>query len=444
MNPPPPPPFQHLPPAPPAPRKGLEAGWIVLIVVGAVVAVLAALGVMAMPYYERIQKMAQEMKSGQMKPKLPPPPPLTEAQKQGLVEFGEELAEVLNQQDVAKLAGMVDNEEFSSRVFDNLPAGLPNQGAIRSGFMKGIQQRKGGWLWNLVGGDLRFLRARERQGFPAVVLRVKTPEGAVSYVDLMVRPQGEGFQIMDMFNYIFATTASEESRNMLGVMLSKNSGSSLAALFGMPRLDPRTGDLLVKINEASRAGKVEEVLSICEGLPPELKTQRSFFIIRLQALMNLSASSKHDEQYKEALRAAPDILGKESSTDLLMVDLLFMENDFKGAEECIKRVEAVVGGDPYLKFLRGGALMKMKDYDGVLKLADEAAREEPQMAELVDLRLAAYMAQKNYKAAVDELRAFKRNFGQVLDRKALSDEAQYAGLLASPEFAAWEKEAAQP
>ena len=66
------------------------------------------------------------------------------------------------------------------------------------------------------------------------------------------------------------------------------------------------------------------------------------------------------------------------------------------------------------------------------------------MADIVDLRLAAHMARRDFKAAVDELRAFKRNFGPVLDRKALADDPQYAELLTSPEFVAWEKEIAKP
>jgi hypothetical protein len=444
MNPPElPPPFPQMTRAPMVPRKGIGTGWIVLIIVGGVVVLGAVLAALAIPTYQRIQRMAQEMKK-QPPPALQPPPPLNEAQKQALVVFGNELAEALSQKDAAKVMAMQDSEGFSARVFDRLLAGFPDQAEMRRGFIKGIEQREGGWLWSAMSGDVHFLRTRERLGYPAVLLRIKTAEGAVSYVDLMVRPEGEGFRIVDMFNYIFASTASEESRNVLAVMLSKSAGSGLAAMLGIPKMDERNGKLLMSINEASRAGNMAEVLRICDSLPPELKTERIFFIIRLQALMTLNTSSKYDEQYKEALRAAPEILGKDSTTDLLMVDLLFMDNDFKGADDCLKRLEVIIGGDPYLKFLRGGARIQMKDYVGALELADQAAKEDPQMADIVDLRLAAHMARRDFKAAVDELRAFKRNFGPVLDRKALADDPQYAELLTSPEFVAWEKEVAKP
>ncbi len=375
---------------------------------------------------------------------LQPPPPLNEAQKERLVVFGNELAEALSQKDAAKVMAMQDSEGFCTRVFEKIPAGMPNVADMRRGFMNGIKQREGGWLWSAMSGEVHFLRLRERVGYPAVLLRIKTPEGAVSYVDALVKPEGDGFRVVDMFNYIFASTASEESRNVLAVMLSKSAGGGLAALLGTLHLDEKNAEILVSINEATRAGNMVEVLRICDGLPAKLKTQRTFFLLRLQALMAVNTTGKYDEQYKEALRAAPEILGKDSTTDLLMVDLLFMDNDFKGADDCLKRLNDIIGGDPYLTFLRGGAHMQMKDYAGVLALADQVAKEDPTMAEVVDLRLAVHLARKDYKALVDEMRAFKSKFGAVLDRKALADDPEYAEFLKSPEFAGWEKELAKP
>ncbi|WP_395744022.1 tetratricopeptide repeat protein [Prosthecobacter sp.] len=436
-----PPPMVPLPPVPP--RKGMGAGWIVLIIVGAVVAVCAVLAALALPAYQRIQRMAEEMKQKESQA-VQAPVPLTEAQKTALVQFGNDLADALSEKNGARVLAMQDAEGFCARVFEKIPSGIPNRADMRRGFMNGIQKRDGGWLWSAMSGDVHFLRTRERLGFPAVLLRIKTPEGAVSYVDILVRPEGGGFRIVDMFNYIFATTASEESRNVLAAMLSKSGGSGLSALLGTPHLDEKTAGFFVRINDATRTGNMAEVLRICDSLPPELKTQRIFFIVRLQALMALSSTAKLDQQYKEALRAAPDILGKDSTTDLLMVDLLFMENDFKGAEECLKRLDKIIGGDPYVKFLRAAARLQAKDYAGALEMANEAGKEDPEMADVVDLRLAVYLAQKDFKAVVNELREFKRNFGQVLDRKALTGEPQYAEFLTSPEFAAWEKEAAQP
>ncbi|MCB1275174.1 hypothetical protein [Prosthecobacter sp.] len=428
-------------PAPP--RKGMGAGMIVLIVVVIVVLLVAVLAALAIPGYQRIQKMAEEIKH-QQSAAFTSPPPLTAPQKEALGRFGNELAEALGKKDMAKVMALQNGEALAARVFGKLPAGIPNSAEMRRGFLEGIKKRDGGWMWSVIGNEVKFLRIRERNGFPAVLLRVKSAEGAVNYVDVLAMPEGGSFRAVDMFNYVFATMVSEESRNALAAMVSKSVGGGFAAMLGIPKMDESAVDYLSRINDATRAGNMMEVLRICDGMPQALKTQRIFFILRLQALMVLSSSAELEPQYKEALRAAPDILGKDSTTDLLMVDLLFMENDLKGAEECLKRVDAVVGGDPYLKFLRGGARLQMKDYAGALELASQVAREDPKMVDVIDLRLSVHLALKDFKGVADDLRVFKRDFGHVLDRNALAGDPAYAEFLASPEFAAWEKEIAVP
>lgn len=443
------PPPNRVPPMAPPPRVGMSFGKIILIVVGVVVLVVAGLAVFIGANFERIQEVARKAKaSGQPIVAAKPPPPLTPEQQTALAQYGKDLAQAFTDKESDAVKARLDNNALADRVFENLPP-VRDAADMRAGFIKGASNRPGGWLWTLMEGEVVFLRTRERLGFPAVLLRMKTEDGAINYVDVIVRPEGAGFKAVDAFNYVFATTVSEDARNVLAVMTSgSGGGGGLAAMLGIPqmRMNKEVMSRFEAINKARQAGDAAEIVRICDALPAELKTQRMFFIIRLQALMALSSSDspKIEEDYKQALRAAPDIVGKDSTTDLLMVDLLFMEKDFQGADDCLKRVEAVVGGDPYLKFLRGNARLQMKDYPGTLALADEASKEDPQMAEVVDLRLGVHLGRKDHKAVLEELRAFKKNFDAVIDRAAMADNDVYKDFLASPEFAMWEKELAAP
>lgn len=426
------------------PRAGMGVGKIIIMVVALAVAGLA---VFIGANFQRIQEAARKA-GGQPPVAAEPPPPLTPVQQAALVQYGKDLAQAFTDKDSDAVKAWLDNNGLADRVFATL-APLRDAAEMRAGFIKGASSRPGGWLWTLMEGEVVFLRTRQRLGFPAVLLRMKSDEGAVNYVDVIVRPDGVSFKAVDAFNYVFATTVSEEARNVFAVMSSgTGGGGGLAAMLGIPqlRVNKEVMGHFEAINKARQAGNPAEIVRICDALPAELKTQRMFFIIRLQALMALSSSgsTKVDEDYKQALRAAPDIVGKDSATDLLMVDLLFMENDFQGADDCLKRVEAVVGGDPYLKFLRGNARLQMKDYPGTLALADEAAKEDPKMAEIVDLRLGVHLGRKDNKAMLEELRAFKKNFGATLDRAAMAGNEVYKDFLASPEFAIWEKEIAAP
>ncbi len=262
---------------------------------------------------------------------------------------------------------------------------------------------------------------------------------------MLARPDGAGFKAVDTFNYIFASTVSEDSRQLLASMMSKSGGGGLASMFGIPQMDKEVMAHMEPMSEAVRAGKSAEVLRLYDALPVRFRTERLFFIMRMQALMALSSAgdAKIDEEYKAALRAAPQILGQDSTSDLLMVDLLFLEKDFQGADDCLQRVDKVIGGDPYLTYLRAGARLQMKDYASALALADEAQKAEPTLNEAVDMRISVHLERKDHKAVVQEFRTFRKDQGITLDREALADDENYKDFLTSPEFLAWEKEVAK-
>lgn len=439
-----PPPFPSQPPALTTPRRSLGLAKVVLIVLAVLLVLVGSAALfsgLAVPAFRQIQGKAHEIT--QMREIITPPLlPLTAEQNTALEQFGRELAQALTDKDNDKLMALQDIGALAARVFEK----LPQSAAMRRGFMDSISKDPAGLLKSLFDGEAVFLRVRERHDFPAALVRIKTEDGAVSYADILVSPHATGFKAVDVFDYICATLISEDFRNIFATMVSKSAGGTLAAILGMPKMDDTVSAHIDRIVKAAQEGDMHAVLRICEGLPSELQTQRYFFIMRLKALTALSStgSEKIDRQYRDVLHACPDILGKESSTDLLMCDLLFMENNFQGAEECVKRMEKVVGGDSYLTWLRGGIRLQMKDYEGTLALANQAQREDPTMAEAADLRISVHLERKDFKAAVGELRNFKRDFDAVLDREALSDDEVYKELLASPEFAAWEKEIAVP
>lgn len=440
-----PPPLPNPPPALPPQRKGMGTGVIVLIVVGAVVLLLAVLAALAVPAFQQLQKLAEETKAKQAKA-AQPPPPLTAEQKEALQVFGDALAEALTDGDDAKVKSLLDPDGLADRVFDARTAGFPQAADMRKGFMNGAMKHPGGWLRNLMGNEVTALRVRERDGFPAVVLRLKPEDGGVNYVDIIARPQGGGFRAVDMFTYMYASYLSDEMRNLMATMLPDSGAGKVAAWFGAANFDNEMIDRLKSGGELMKSGDFAGALRLCDGLPQKYRTHRMFFMLRMQALMALNGTEdgKHDAAYREALRSAPDILGKDSTTDLLLIDLHFLDNNLAEAEASILRVQKVIGGDPYLKVLQANTRRMMRDYEGALKLANEAQQEEPDLYDAVDARLTIRVEQKDYPALVEELRAFKRGSGVVLDRKSLEDDAQFKEFLASPEFAAWEKEIAKP
>jgi hypothetical protein len=442
MNPPAlPPPFPAPPPIPATPRKGLSTGAIVLIIVGGVLLLVGILVALAVPAYQRIQKLAHEEKAKRTKA-TQVVAPLTAAQKQALRAFGDELAAALTDEDDVKVKSMLDSEAMVDRVFDERLSGVPQLGDVRRGFLAGVTKNPGGWLNDLMGAEIKVLRTHEREGLPAILLRLKPEGGGVNYVDVLARPQGAGFRVVDMFTYMYASLISDEARSMMAAMLPDSAAGKLAALLGIAKTDTEMVGNLKAAGDFLRDGNPKEALRLCDSLPPKYRTNRKFFMLRLQAHMALSGTddAKNDAAYKEVLRAAPDILGKDSTTDLLMIDLYFLDNQFAEADACIQRVQSVIGSDPYLKVLRANTRRMMKDYPGALKLANEAQQEEPGLYEAVDARLSIRAEQQDFAGLLEELRSFKKDSGVVLGRETMAEDAQFAEFLASPEFATWEKE----
>ncbi|MDP1590683.1 MAG: hypothetical protein Q8M07_23215 [Prosthecobacter sp.] len=440
-----PPPLPHQPPVIAAPRKGSGVWVIVLVIAVVVVLLLAVLAALAIPAYQRVQKMAQEVKARQAQA-VQPPKPLTAEQKQALKMFGDSLAEALTESDDAKVKSLLDSVGLADRVFDARTSGFPQVGEMRKGFMAGSMKHPGGWLRNLMGSEIKALRVHERGGFPAVLLRLMPEDGGVNYVDIIARPHGGGFRALDMFTYMYASHLSDETRNLMATMLPDSGAGKLAAWLGAASFDNEMIDRLKKGSELMQSGDFAGVLRLCDSLPEKHRAHRMFFMLRMQALMALNGTEdgKHDAAYREALRSAPDILGKDSTTDLLLIDLHFLDNNLAEAEASILRVQKVIGGDPYLKVLHANTRRMMKDYEGALKLANEAQQEEPDLYDAVDARLTIRVEQKNFPALVEELRSFKRASGVVLDRKSFAEDEQFKEFLVSPEFAAWEKEIAAP
>ena len=443
MNPPVLPPPLPIQPHAPAPRRGGSGVWVIVAVAAVLVAVLLA--PMAVPIYQRIQKSAR---GRQVKPApaVQPSKPLTAEQKAALQKFGEALAAALTQADDAAVKRLLDSDGLADRVFDASTSDFPQAADMRNGFMVGAMKHPGGWLRNIMGNDLKALRVHERDGLPAVVLRLKPEAGGVNYVDIIARPHGDGFRAVDMFTYMYASYVSDEMRNLMATMQPASGPGKVAAWLGVAIPDDAMLRHLKTGGDLMNSGDAAGLLRFSDSLPQKYRDHRMFFMLRMQALMALSGSGdgKHDPAYRQALRSAPDILGKDSTTDLLLVDLHLLDNNLEAAEASILRVQEIIAGDPFLKVVQANIRRMMKDYEGALKLANEAQMEEPDLYDAVDARLSIHVEQKDYPALAEELRSFKRTSGVTLDRKSLAEDPQFAEFLASPEFEEWEKEIAAP
>ena len=132
------------------------------------------------------------------------------------------------------------------------------------------------------------------------------------------------------------------------------------------------------------------------------------------------------------------LLGKDSATDLLLVDLYSIRKDFTGVQNCIQNVLKAVGEDAYLHNLSGMAAMQAGDLKKAAESLAAAKKIEPNLVSLVDLELQVRAGNGDFAGVVTELRRFAKATGAKIT-PAMLGEPIYEAFKKSPEFGEWAK-----
>ena len=394
--------------------------------------VLSIIAAMAVPVFNRVQEKAKAVAAAAAaRPKLPP---LTAAQKASATKFGRLLVVAINSRSEASLEEMTDLETFADRTL----AGLYGpESSFRTGYLKGLKKNKGGLMAQMLGTRPKLLRVTERDGYPALTVRLTTDRGGVNYVDFLIRPAGESFKVVDIFTYLYGMMGSEDSRQAIVLLQNQNPG--LAALvLGLKTASKADGEALLSFMTNLKKHDYKTDVKAYEALPPALRRSRTAYIAYLTTLQHLIDQPDYDKAYQTALESATDILGPDSATDLLLFDLNLMKKNYKAAQQGIARVLLKVGDDAKLYQMEGVAAIRAHDLEAAERCLAAGEKLEPDLVDLVDLHLQVAAMKGDFAGVVAELRRFTAVNRVSIKPEALKEEV-YAEFKKSPEFAAWAK-----
>ncbi len=407
--------------------------WLKILVITALLAGIAV--VAALPIVRKLQEK-NELAAARAAKAAAMSTPLTDAQNAALMLFGEGLAEMVTDNDGKAVLQQLDTEAVADRVFSQMKS-LSSNGEARSGVLKGLSKSHGGIFKTMMGQDVRCLRIRERDGIPSLLMRVSDLEGGLNFIEALVRSEGDSFRIVDLYTWLLGSYVSEEVRRAL--VLGMKDPGLLATIFGVHRFDKEIGEAFEKLGVLHKNGELKKVIECLDELSPEYQDNRTFFIFRIQTLMALQGDPEYEKPYYAALQKAPAILGEGSATELLLIDLLMMDEDFLAADQAMERLSKRLGGDALLDVYRGLLKFQQGDVDGAEVMLSQAEKVEPDLPDLVDLRLPIYARRKNFAALVNELRAVQELTDQKLTDQELADP-EFAEFLESTEFQDWMKE----
>jgi|APTNR8051073442_1049403.scaffolds.fasta_scaffold08101_2 hypothetical protein len=405
------------------------------LVIFAALVLIAILASLAVPIYNRVRERAAELSDTQRQKRTKElAVPLTPEEKTQAEAFAARLLKAIEEEDLAGVKTAVDYTELTEEVF----AGLNSTPEMKRGFINGVEKAAGGLFSGVLGQQGHFVRHHTREGIPVVTLRFVGEGSGASYTDLFLKRDGAGsFKCVDLYNYLFGTQVTTESRRAVAMMLNSDS-STLSKILGLPlKVDQHIVKAFTDVTQSFNAGDHNAVIRRYETMQPELQDLAFLYAMYVQSLQTACSTDPGlNDKYTAALGKARGILGNDVTIDLLLVDMHFLKGDMKAARADVEASLRSVGDDSYLFHLLGLMCIRTNDLPGAEAALGKAEKIEPDLIDLIDLRMMILAMQKNYPGLVKTMNDFAAETGAILTPDILA-ETVYDDFKKSPEFAQW-------
>jgi tetratricopeptide (TPR) repeat protein len=214
--------------------------------------------------------------------------------------------------------------------------------------------------------------------------------------------------------------------------------STLAQILGIPTAESReTAMQLTGYTSSLQEGDFRAVVEKYGRLKPAMQNLPFTYSIYIQALQQLSNTQPDmNETYAQALEKARGILGEDVTIDLLLVDMHFIRGDMPAARKDVENALKTIGDDSYLHHLSGLMCVRTDDLAGAEAALAKAEKIQPDLIDLVDLRMMLFAMKKDYAGLVKSMEDFSAKTGAKLTPELLN-EAVYDDFKKSPEFTKW-------
>ena len=342
--------------------------------------------------------------------------------------FGRELEAAVGARDADAFNGLVDVDAFCKRIFRGINS--PGRRDLETGVRSTFRQTMAGFVGQLPpDGHVTFLRHRVVDGEDRVTLRLTGPLG-LNYWDCVAEPIGPGgaLRIADIHIAISGEPFSQSVQRIL-LRLAPANGKTLTAA----ELQ-QTRDMQAYVKVA-RDGDGREALKQFDALPAGLRREKTFQLLRV-----IAATRVADEP--ALLDAAADEFkrrfGDDPACDLTLIDTYLNRKQFVEAMACVDRLDANVGGDPFLDVMRSNVRLFAKDLPEAKRFATRAREREKSLFAAADSLLTIALRQSDFAEArrmlllIEATPAYRMRFADDLN-----DAEVFAAFKASPEYARW-------
>ncbi len=280
--------------------------------------------------------------------------------------------------------------------------------------------------------DFHLLRLRMDGGAPHALYRVISKAG-INYLDFELARNAQGeVVIVDVYPHISGELFSETLRRTFLQAASEAGHDIMDKLLGKEQEFLKNIPKLQTMQRLAQEEKFAEVVETFDKLPPSLRQNKSFLLLRLNAASHLEAS-----EYQKAIQEFEKAWPNDPSLDLISIDGHMLRKDFPAVMKTIDRLDARVK-DPYLQYLRGSVMLEKGDGKEARRFFQAAIDAEPRLVLPYWVLIGLSLQDKKYKDTARYLTALERDAGVTLNN--LEELEQYEGFVKSKEYKAWNKE----
>jgi|CXWL01.1.fsa_nt_gi tetratricopeptide (TPR) repeat protein len=322
-----------------------------------------------------------------------------------------------------------DSDAFLAKVTEGSDDFNPE---FKKGFSKGYRSKENSLGESIVGtvkqgGRFTLMRVREVGGQTKVLYRLLMPGGGVSYFELLMSAVPK---VVDVYIFTSGELLSETIRRLYLQTAAEASQGLLDKLKGKEQLLLKNVPTLTAMQKALAAKEHAKVLELYKSLPESLKKEKIFLSARMQAALEVD-----DEEYVKAIDDFRAAFANDPASDLMAIDGFFLRKKYDLAIGAIDRLEKTVGGDAYLKFMRGSMLAAWGKAAESKATMMEAIKTEPSLVEPYWALVEASLNVKKFDETAKWLTAIEKETTTRIDD--LSKVEVYAGFVKSPHYKKW-------
>jgi len=357
-------------------------------------------------------------------------PGLRPATEQAVADFGAKVDAALRRGDGAMLDAHFDAGSLVTAMTRDV--NLPPRAYV--GFTEGFARNFtfGTDVARSLGrtGSYRFLRVvrpPDAPDEPRALFRLVTPQ-SFTYHQLVVRQDRSGAAwVVDAYDYRQGELLSQNKRRV-ALQVATVTGRAADHADFVRQLQAGS-----RMEEQVNRQRADDALATFEELPENLRGEKWLHLIRLNA-----AAAVGPQKLGSAIADYGRRFPKDPTLDLVCVNLFARGKQYAAALGAIDRLDAAMGGDPYLDVLRA-YLMLAQDKPAEAKAAClKAAAREPGLHGAHDVLLEVALKERDHAETLRLLDLLEKQF-RVSYGDLTRHGPRFAEFMKSPEYQRYAK-----